>query len=159
MYLPGYDHLLFRVCFYSIVKVCGWEEAQPKNLNANFIYLFLRGCHNLHVAETMSPIISVFAEIMSPMYFWSFWEPIAETLLFWMLKMLVKPYGFWLKLRVTILDALHRFREVPHEAPFKSKDLGWFARFRIQFLLDHYNDPFLSSVIPMVAPTWCHRAS
>ena len=22
-----------------------------------------------------------------------------------------------------------------------------------------YNDPFLSSVIPMVAPTWCHRAS
>ena len=25
-------------------------------------------------------------------------------------------------------------------------DLGWFARFRIQFLLDHYNDPFLSSV-------------
>ena len=27
-----------------------------------------------------------------------------------------------------------------------SKDLGWFARFRIQFLLDHYNDPFLSSV-------------
>ena len=21
-----------------------------------------------------------------------------------------------------------------------------------------YNDPFLSSVIPMVAPTWCHRA-
>ena len=21
-----------------------------------------------------------------------------------------------------------------------------------------YNDPFLSSVIPMVTPTWCHRA-
>ena len=22
-----------------------------------------------------------------------------------------------------------------------------------------YNDPFLSSVIPMVTPTWCHRAN
>ena len=28
----------------------------------------------------------------------------------------------------------------------KSNGLGWFARFRIQFLPDHYNDPFLSSV-------------
>ena len=28
----------------------------------------------------------------------------------------------------------------------KSNGLGWFARYRTQFLPDHYNDPFLSSV-------------
>ena len=41
---------------------------------------------------------------------------------------------------------------------YKSNDLGWFACFRIQFLPESYNDPFLSSVISMVAPTWCHGA-
>ena len=51
--------------------------------------------------------------------------------------MLVKLWGFWFKLRLTTLDALHRFREVLQGALFKSKDLGWFARFRIQFLPDH----------------------
>ena len=36
--------------------------------------------------------------------------------------------------------------------------LGRFARFGIQVSTDRYKDPFLSSVIPMVAQTWCHRA-
>ena len=40
-----------------------------------------------------------------------------------------------------------------------SNGLGWFARFRTQFLPDHYHDPFLSSAIPMVTPTWCHGAN
>ena len=37
MYLLSCDHLLFRVCFHSIVNVWWWEEAQPKNLKVNFI--------------------------------------------------------------------------------------------------------------------------
>ena len=40
VYLPGYDYLLFRVCFDSIVHVCRWEEAQPKNLKVDCIYFF-----------------------------------------------------------------------------------------------------------------------
>ena len=47
----------------------------------------------------------------------SFWETIAETLL-WIFNMLFKPLWILvLRLRLTILDALHRFREVPHVAP------------------------------------------
>ena len=33
------------------------------------------------------------------------------------------------------------------------------ACYRTQFLTDLFKDPFLSSVIPMVAPTRCHRAN
>ena len=55
---------------------------------------------------------------MSPMNFGLFWEAIAETLLlFWIFNMLVKTLWTLVKLRLTILDALHRFREVPHVAP------------------------------------------
>ena len=36
VYLHCCDHLLFRVCFHSTVNVCGWEEAQPKNLQVVF---------------------------------------------------------------------------------------------------------------------------
>ena len=53
---------------------------------------------------------------MSPMNFGSFWETIAETF-FGFSTCWSKLYGLWLKLRLTILDALHRFREVPHVAP------------------------------------------
>ena len=41
----------------------------------------------------------------------------------------------------------------------RSNCLGWFACYRIQFLTDLFKDPFLSSVIPMVTPTRCHRAN
>ena len=34
-----------------------------------------------------------------------------------------------------------------------------FCMFQDSVPAGSYNDPFLSSVIPMVAPTWCHRAS
>ena len=37
VYLHCCDYLLFRVCFHSIVNVWWWEEAQPKNLQVNFI--------------------------------------------------------------------------------------------------------------------------
>ena len=36
--------------------------------------------------------------------------------------------------------------------------LDSFARLRAQFLMDQFKHPSLSSVIPMMAPTWCHRA-
>ena len=42
---------------------------------------------------------------------------------------------------------------------FRSNCLGWFACYRTQFLTDLFKDPFLSSVIPMVTPTRCHRAN
>ena len=41
----------------------------------------------------------------------------------------------------------------------KSNGLGWFACFRDSVPAGSYNDPFLSSVISMVTPTWCHRAN
>ena len=41
---------------------------------------------------------------------------------------------------------------------FMSNCLGWSACYRTQFLTDLLKDPFLSSVISMVAPTWCHGA-
>ena len=53
---------------------------------------------------------------MSPTNFGSFWETIAETI-FWISTRWSKLYGIWLRLRLTILDALHRFRDVPHVAP------------------------------------------
>ena len=37
----------------------------------------------------------------------------------------------------------------------KSNGLGWFARFRTQFLQDHYNDPFLSSVSKVCVNKLC----
>ena len=54
---------------------------------------------------------------MSPMNFGSFWETIAETLFFGFSTYWSRLCGLWLKLRSTILDALHRFREVLHVAP------------------------------------------
>ena len=42
---------------------------------------------------------------------------------------------------------------------FRSNCLGWFACYTTQFLTDLFKDPFLSSVIPMVTPTRCHRAN
>ena len=41
---------------------------------------------------------------------------------------------------------------------FRSNCLGWFACYRTQFLTDLFKDPFLSSAISTVAPTWCHGA-
>ena len=57
----------------------------------------------------------IFAEILSPTNYGLFWETIAETL-FWISTCWSKLYGIWLWLRLTISDALHRLREVPHVA-------------------------------------------
>ena len=61
-YLRCCDHRLFRVCFHSIVHVCWWEEAQPKNLNVNlFISSRLpqsvfspKPCHGFAASEPSS---------------------------------------------------------------------------------------------------------
>ena len=39
-----------------------------------------------------------------------------NIIIFWNFNMRVKRCGFWLELYLTILDALHRFREVPQGA-------------------------------------------
>ena len=68
-----------------------------------------------HIADSIMIFWHIFAEIMSPTNFGSFWETIAETI-FWISTCWSKLYGIWLRLRLTISDALHRFREVPHVA-------------------------------------------
>ena len=70
--------------------------------------------------------------------------------------MLVKLCGFWLKLRLTTLVAL---REVLQGALRLIKQSRLVCMFQDSVPAGSYNDPFLSSVIPMVAPTWCRRAS
>ena len=64
------------------------------------------------------------------------------------------------ELRLTISDALHPlFVEVPACGSFiQSNDRRLVCMFQDSVPAGSYNDPFLSSVISMVAPTWCHGA-
>ena len=73
----------------------------------------------------------IFAETISPTVLWFFIyfrrDHVADE--FWVIlgnrrrniildfQHAGQNYGIWLRLRLTILDALHRFREVPHVAP------------------------------------------
>ena len=70
-------------------------------------------------AETISPTAlcfwPIFAEILSPTNHGLLCETIAETL-FWISTCWLKLYGTWLWLRLTISDALQRFRAVPQVA-------------------------------------------
>ena len=90
----------------------------------------LHGCHNLYCMHQNLP--QIFAETISPTVFWIFdiFSPRScrrRTLglfgkqspkhYFGFSTCWSKLYGLWLRLRLTILDALHRFREVPHVAP------------------------------------------
>ena len=65
-----------------------------------------------------------------------YWETHRRTVI-WNFNWSIKLCGIWFILRLTPLDTLHRFREVPHASLFISKNLGWFACFRIKFLPDH----------------------
>ena len=52
------------------------------------------------------------------------------------------------ELRLTTLDALlyivfEKYYKYYKGISCKSNGLGWFARYRTQFLPDHYNDPVL----------------
>ena len=51
------------------------------------------------------------------------------------------------------------FAKYSHEIYFKSNYSGLVARYRTQFLMDLFKDPILPSVILMVTPTRCHRAT
>ena len=55
-------------------------------------------------------------------------------------------------------EELLRIRKFPPRNLLVVFGTNPFARAGIQISTDQYKDPFLSSVIPMVAPTWCHRA-
>ena len=95
----------------------------------------LHGCHNLYCLHQNLP--QFFAETMSPMYLWLFWESIAETLIL----------GFstcWSNFVNSGLNSVGQcwmlyivFGKYFKGLYCKSNDLGWFARFRIQFLPDH----------------------
>ena len=115
--------------------------------------------------------ICIFAETMSPTVFlvispkpcrrcilWLFWKTIAETLfttdiILCIVNMLVLSNfvesglnSVWQHWMLYIV-----FEKYYKGLYCKSNGLGWFARFRIQFLPDHYNDPFLSSVCVCVS--------
>ena len=97
VYLHCCDYLLFRVCFHSIVNVWWWEEAQPKNLQVNFISSRLpqsefspkpcRRCILLsaHFAETTSPIVFWFFRQyhVANVFWWRFWtwRPCRRTII------------------------------------------------------------------------------
>ena len=59
----------------------------------------------------------------------------------------------------TVEQAVHFTMKYYKGIYFRSNCLGWFACYTTQFLTDLFKDPFLSSVIPMVTPTRCHRAN
>ena len=80
VYLHCCDYLLFRVCFHSIVNVWWWEEAQPENLQVNFISSRLpqsvfspKPCRRCILLISPKPqrrlYFDFFVKIMSPMYF------------------------------------------------------------------------------------------
>ena len=89
----------------------------------------LHGCHNLYCLHQNLP--QIFAETISPTVLWFFdmFSPRScrrRTLghfgkqspkhYFGFSTCWSKLYGIWLRLRLTMSDALHRFREVPHVA-------------------------------------------
>ena len=115
-YLRCCDHLLFRVCFHSIVHVCWWEEAQPKNLN---FYLFISSRLPQSVFSASEP--QFFAETMSPTVLLIFWI-ISPMYLDYFVKT-SSPIHFW-------------WRSWPWK-PFWSTSIIRRMRFRIQFLPDH----------------------
>ena len=82
--------------------------------------------------------ICIFAEIMSPMHLWLFWESIAETSLFFGIS------ACWSNVVDSGLNSIWQhwmlyivFVKYLKGLYCKSNDLAWFARFRIQFLPDH----------------------
>ena len=113
-----------------------WQGAKPRSPTPEFWFSTVTTI--CVFAETMSPMyFDYFAEIMSPMYLWLFWEPIADILFFgfstcWSNVMdsgFNSIWQYWM-LYIVFLEYFKRLY-------CKSKDLGWFARFRIQFLPDH----------------------
>ena len=157
-YLRCCDHRLFRVCFHSIVHVCWWEEAQPKNLNVNlFISSRLpqsvfspKPCHGLAASEPSS-------EQGRRKYTWNnlfTWSPTSSS-----------PTVIYLlaKLRRDIADDIIAGLFIPFDVDSEPDDhsevlllfVGCIVNFIVSYLTcmfqdsvpaGSYNDPFLSSV-------------
>ena len=68
-YLRCCDHLLFRVCFHSIVHICWWEEAQPKNLS---FYLFISSRLPQSVFFCIRTFLSFSPKPCRRQYYWFF---------------------------------------------------------------------------------------
>ena len=123
VYLHCCDYLLFRVCFRSIVNVCWWEEAQPKNLNVNlFIYFFTVAticfaCIRTFLSFSPKPcrrqyfdFLNYFAETMSPMYLGYFvtsTSPIHLFILMTILAMEIIQENFYYSWGASLFSLFH----------------------------------------------------
>ena len=155
-YLRCCDHLLFRVCFHSIVHICWWEEAQPKNLN---IYLFFSSRLPQSVFSASEPSSVFRRNLVADSIFGFFLHYFAEPCRRCIWGILSKP-----RRRFIFDDDLGHGNHSGELLLF----VGCFVNFFVSYLIcmfqdsvpaGSYNDPFLSSVIPMVTPTRCHRAN
>ena len=128
-----------------------WEEAQPKNLHVvhlkfQFTALLTQSGINFAIYAYLNCIrtfLSIFAETMSPILFWFFWiispNHVADVFGVFHQNHVADSFLMTILDMETIQDQICMFQD---SVPAGS-----------------YNDPFLSSVIPMVTPTWCHRAN
>ena len=149
-YLRCCDHLLFRVCFHSIVHICWWEEAQPKNLS---FYLFISSRLPQSVFFCIRTFLSFSPKPCRRQYYWFFG---LFHRCIWIISS--KP-----RRRYIFDDDLGHGNHSEVLLLF----VGCIVNFIVSYLIcmfqdsvpaGSYNDPFLSSVISMVAPTWCHGA-
>ena len=139
-----------------------WEEAQPKNLHVvhlkfQFTALLTQSEINFDIYMHQN-LPQFFAETLSPTVLLVFWiiSPKHVTDVF---GLLYQHYD-----RRFLFD--DEFGHGNHSGELLLF-VGCFVNFIVSYLIcmfqdsvpaGSYNDPFLSSVISMVAPTWCHGA-
>ena len=102
------------VAFHFIGDSDASEPLEPSHRSSLYIITVVTICI---FAETMSPIIFNLRRDLVADVFVLIWETHRRNTIFWHFNSLVNFCGFWFILRLTLLDILHRFREVPHEAP------------------------------------------
>ena len=144
-----------------------WEEAQPKNLHVvhlkfQFTALSTQSGINFAIYDYLNCIrtfLSFFAETWSPTVFLVFWitSPKPCRRCIWII--LSKS-----RRRFIFDDDLGHGNHSGELLLFVGCIVNFFVSYLICMFQDSvpagsYNDPFLSSVIPMVTPTWCHRAN
>ena len=153
LWLPVVQGLLPFNCQCLLMGRGSTQEPQ-----CQFIYLFLHGCHNLFCLHQNLP--QFLAETMSPTVFWFFElfrrNHVADV--------------FEVFCHIHVADSFIYFDDDLGHGNHSGELLlfvGCIVIFVVSYLIcmfqdsvpaGSYNDPFLSSVISMVAPTWCHGA-
>ena len=108
----------FNISFVIFCDGTWLTQEPPSRYSTHLFYMqFTHGHNNLlfrrnHVADVVwivrrdhvAEVFCAYLETHRRTYIWNF-------------NSLVKPCGFWFILRLTTLDTLHRFREVPHATP------------------------------------------